>query len=50
MSGQAGVLVERKIMVEEDGVEGRREAVLQIGHPQWTRAATTRSARSRSGG
>lgn len=37
MSGQAGVLVERKIMVEEDGVEGRREVVLQIGHPQWSK-------------
>jgi hypothetical protein len=35
MSGEPGALVEERIVVERDGVEGRREAFLRIGHPQW---------------
>lgn len=29
------VLAERKLLVEEDEVEGRRETALRIGHPYW---------------
>jgi len=35
MSDEQRVLVEEKILVEQEGVTGRREAVLQIGPPQW---------------
>lgn len=31
------VLAERKLLIEEDGVEGRREIALQIGHPYWVK-------------
>jgi hypothetical protein len=31
------VLAERKLLVEEDGGEGRREIALQIGHPYWVK-------------
>jgi hypothetical protein len=29
------VLVERKILMQEDGSDGRREVILQVGHPYW---------------
>lgn len=31
------VLAEQRIVMERDGVEGRQEVVLQIGHPQWSK-------------
>jgi hypothetical protein len=33
----AEVLAERRIMMERDGVEGRQEVTLQIGHPRWSK-------------
>jgi hypothetical protein len=34
---QSQVLAERRIVMERDGVEGRRDLALQIGHPQWSK-------------
>lgn len=33
----ATVLAERRIAMERDGVAGRQEIALQIGHPQWSK-------------
>jgi hypothetical protein len=34
---RAQVLAERRIAMERDGVDGRQEVALQIGHPQWSK-------------
>jgi hypothetical protein len=33
----AEVLAERRLVMERDGVAGRQEIALQIGHPQWSK-------------